>query len=93
MSEAKRRIRQNVWGNWNGYEGNCKVIEFGTGEFEANEWLQGVEREPFTGPITMRKFDFESTESATKSDEQPNDHHHHHYHPHPLPSPPQPAGD
>ena len=58
MSAAKRRIKQNVWGNWNGYEGNRKVIEFGTGEFEANEWLRGIEPEP-AGRISLRKFDFD----------------------------------
>lgn len=53
----KRKIKQNVWGNWNGYEGTRKVKEFGTGEFEAREWLQGVESEP-AGRISLRKFDF-----------------------------------
>jgi len=41
----KYRIKQNIYGNWNGYKGNKKVKEFsntisGCGaESEANEWL------------------------------------------------------
>lgn len=34
-----KRIKQNVWGNWNGYEGSRKVKEFGTRGDEAEEWL------------------------------------------------------
>lgn len=37
-----KKIRQNIWGNWNGYIGRSKVIEFGTDEFRANEWLAGT---------------------------------------------------
>lgn len=33
-------IKQNQWGNWNGYEGTKKAIEFGTDERRAKEWLQ-----------------------------------------------------
>lgn len=41
----KCRIRQTVWGNWYGYCGNKKVIEFGelptdTSEQQATEWLK-----------------------------------------------------
>ena len=39
---AKKRIKQNIWGNWNGYIGTRKVIEFGcglAGEYRAQEWL------------------------------------------------------
>lgn len=36
----KRRLKQNVWGNWSGYLGVKKVIEFGTDKLgEAEEWL------------------------------------------------------
>lgn len=35
-----RRIRMNVYGNWNGYEGTRKVHEFGTDERRAREWLE-----------------------------------------------------
>lgn len=35
----KRKIHQNVWGNWNGYEGTRKVADFGTDEQGAREWL------------------------------------------------------
>lgn len=51
MSEnkPKRRIHQNAWGNWNGYEGTRRVIEFGcngtkydgTLHDELQEWLDG----------------------------------------------------
>lgn len=41
----KRRIRENIWGNWYGYEGTRRVIEFAntpefTAEFRANFWLK-----------------------------------------------------
>lgn len=42
----KRRIHQNIWGNWNGYEGTRKVIEFGTDEIDAREWLGFVSITP-----------------------------------------------
>lgn len=54
---TKRRIHQNVWGNWNGYEGTRKVKEFGTGGGDAEEWLQGVEPLPLE-PLVLRRFDF-----------------------------------
>ncbi len=41
-NRAGRSIRQNVWGNWNGYHSKRKVIEFGMREFEAKRWLSGV---------------------------------------------------
>jgi len=49
--KPKRRIRQNPYGNWYGYEGNRRVIEFsnsvfGSQEEYANEWLAGKENEP-----------------------------------------------
>jgi hypothetical protein len=36
----KRRIRQSIWGNWNGYEGTKKVLDFGLDELEAKRWLE-----------------------------------------------------
>jgi hypothetical protein len=36
---VKRRIRQNIWGNWKGYEGSRKVHDFGTDEVEAKRWM------------------------------------------------------
>lgn len=33
-----RRIRQNIWGNWNGYKGCRKVVEFGTDAVAAGAW-------------------------------------------------------
>ena len=35
----KRRVRQNIWGNWCGYEGVRKTQEFGTNEVAAHYWL------------------------------------------------------
>ena len=35
----KRRIKQNIWGNWNGYEGTRRVMQFGTSERNAKHWL------------------------------------------------------
>ena len=34
------RIKQNVWGNWNGYVGQRKVYEIGASSFDANLWLE-----------------------------------------------------
>lgn len=36
-----RRIKMNIWGNWNGYIGRNKVREFGGSEFEAVLWVNG----------------------------------------------------
>lgn len=36
----KARIKQNVWGNWNGYVGTRKVMEFGCRELDAKYWLE-----------------------------------------------------
>lgn len=44
----KRRIKKNVWGNTNGYEGSRKVYDFGTDEQAAQIWVDG-------GPLP--KFD------------------------------------
>jgi len=38
----KKRIRFNIYGNWNGYEGSRKVIEFGLDDIEALAWLHGI---------------------------------------------------
>lgn len=35
----KRRVRQNRWGNWNGYAGTRRVESFGLDLWEAREWL------------------------------------------------------
>lgn len=37
--KAKRRIRQNIWGNWIGYAGRERWEEFGPHEFDAKYWL------------------------------------------------------
>ena len=60
MSKAtKRRIKQNVWGNWNGYEGARKTMGFGTDERGANEWLQTGEKPNKPGRLVMAKFDWQ----------------------------------
>lgn len=33
-----RKIKQNVWGNWNGYVGRRRVIQFGTDDIAAAYW-------------------------------------------------------
>lgn len=33
-------VRQNVWGNWNGYIGGKRVHEIGSSEFDAKIWLK-----------------------------------------------------
>lgn len=35
----KRRIRQNVFGNWVAYAGNKKVITIGEWEVDAKDWM------------------------------------------------------
>ena len=40
----KRRIKRDVWDNWYGYEGAKRVIDFGTDERAANEWLEDPEK-------------------------------------------------
>jgi hypothetical protein len=57
---AKRTVRQNVWGNWRGYEGGRFVREFGnsttqTAEEAARAWA-GV---PKSFGAIMREFDAE----------------------------------
>lgn len=39
-NNMKRRIKRNIWGNWYGYEGTRRVIEFGEDERDAKEWLE-----------------------------------------------------
>jgi len=38
---VKARIKQNRWGNWNGYLGNRKVEDFGLDLVKAESWLTG----------------------------------------------------
>ncbi|QBX06425.1 hypothetical protein H1O16_gp012 [Burkholderia phage BcepSaruman] len=33
------RVKRNIWGNWNAYEGVHHVRELGVSEFMAREWL------------------------------------------------------
>lgn len=37
--KTKRRIYQNIYGNWRGYVGRKQVIEFGADEVYAGHWL------------------------------------------------------
>jgi len=37
------RIKQNIYGNWNGYVGNRKVEDFGLDEVRALAWLTQVD--------------------------------------------------
>lgn len=50
----KRRIHQNVWGNWSGYEGARRTQEFGTDEAEAREWLAGRAQEKPLGSQVIK---------------------------------------
>jgi hypothetical protein len=60
----KKRIKQNVWGNWNGYRGRHKVIAFGTDGQAATEWLENEDKflaekaEAVKQPIALRKFNW-----------------------------------
>ena len=65
-TKPMRRIKENVWGNLNGYEGVRKVKEFGTDEIAAREWLQAIEPLPLE-PLRLRDFDKEF-----KSSERPD---------------------
>lgn len=40
-SSVRARIHKNIWDNWNGYVKGKHVIEFGTNEAAAKEWLRG----------------------------------------------------
>lgn len=40
---TSRKIRENIYGNVNGYIGGRKVREFGTDMDAANDWLNGIE--------------------------------------------------
>lgn len=45
---SARRIKRNVWDNWNGYEGTHKVVEFGLDYHRAHAWLL-ESLDPFVG--------------------------------------------
>lgn len=48
----KRHIRQNLWGNWCGYFGTGKVLEFGTDKHAAEFWVNGGEL-PKPGKLSL----------------------------------------
>lgn len=41
----RRKIHKSVWGNWNGYLGKRKVIEFGTNDDAAHQWFNKGEED------------------------------------------------
>jgi len=47
--QAKRRIHQNIYGNWYGYMGRARVIEFGTDEVRAGAWLLTGDEDRYAG--------------------------------------------
>lgn len=53
---VKRRIKQNVWGNWNGYASTRRAVEFGTDERAAREWLETGKRPEFDPSIYRMKI-------------------------------------
>ena len=36
---SKRKIKQNIYGNWNGYVGRNRIQEFGTDSISAAYWF------------------------------------------------------
>ena len=36
----KRRVKQNIWGNWKGYEGTRLTQDFGTDVVTAGYWVE-----------------------------------------------------
>lgn len=61
----KRRIKRNIWGNWNGYEGNRRSEDFGLDEWKALEWclrrtVDGPEYQRF-----YRAYNFQAKEGQT----------------------------
>lgn len=40
----KRTIRQNIWGNWSGYEGRKAVMRFGNNKYDAEIWAGRLEQ-------------------------------------------------
>ena len=52
----KRRVKQNAWGNWKGYEGARKVYDFGTDEQAAQKWAQGGELPKFDRAVFRTKI-------------------------------------
>lgn len=52
----KRRIRQNIYGNWNGYEGRRVVQFFGSDEWAAKYWMEHGEVPRFDQSDFKRQF-------------------------------------
>lgn len=55
VTEGKRRIAQNIWGNWNGYTSNRKVAFFGTDDEAAKDWVLKRPAPKATFTIKLRK--------------------------------------
>jgi len=43
ITNGKRAIGQNRWGNWFGYSGGHRLFDFGTDEYDARIWLRSPE--------------------------------------------------
>ncbi len=55
----KRRIRQNIYGNWKGYEGSRRVRDFGCGvggKIDAEAWLAEAPAQPQQLLISFPSF-------------------------------------
>jgi len=54
----KRRIHQNVWGNWNAYIGRNRFMEFGTNQAGAEKWLETGDIEEYVKPekFTIQEY-------------------------------------
>lgn len=46
---TKRRIHENIWGNWYGYEGTRRVADLGCDEIVAGHWLLTGENSRLAG--------------------------------------------
>lgn len=52
----KRRIKRNVWDNWNGYLGTRRFHEFGTDQAAAEAWLATGELPHYDRAETLAAF-------------------------------------
>ena len=61
----RRRVRVNIWGNWNGYEGRVRVQEFGTDEIGARQWVETgkTQWQLYGGQTTLKITPKQSTDA------------------------------
>jgi hypothetical protein len=52
----KRKVRQNAWGNWRGYEGSRFAHDFGTNEQEAKRWAGGADISKFEPSVFKNRI-------------------------------------